>query len=73
MYGNVCNKYRKLNKTKMSYLWEKIGLSIIYNKRGHEYEQRFNEEKLTEILKIFGVINKIDERQKIYNHIRKKT
>ena len=73
MFANVCNKYRKFKKTKIYYLWETIGLSIIYSKCGHEYEQISQEEKLTEIWKISGLINNIDESQKIYNHVRKIT
>ena len=46
------NKYRKSKKTKISYILKKtLSLSIVYSKRGHEYERIFKEEESTEILK----------------------
>ena len=42
MYCNVCNKYRKSKKPKISYILKKVSsLSIVYNKCGHEYEKIF--------------------------------
>ena len=47
MYFNVCNKYRKFKKTKIS-----LSLSIIiYSKYGHGYGKIFKEEESIEILK----------------------
>ena len=44
MYCNVCNKYRKSKKTKVSYTFKKtLSLSIVYSKCGHEYEKIFKE------------------------------
>ena len=38
MYCNVCNKYRKSKKTKLSYIFKKtLSLSSIYMNCGHEY------------------------------------
>ena len=69
MYCNVCNKYRKLKKTKISFILKKtLSLSIVDSKCGHEYEKIFKEEELIEILKILGLINNIEEYQKICNH-----
>ena len=70
MYCNVCNKYRKSKKIKISYIFKKIlSLSIVYSKCGHEYEKIFKEEESVEILKILGLINNIEEYQKTYNHV----
>ena len=70
MYCNVCNKYRKLKRTKISYIFKKIlTCSIVYSKCGHEYEKIFKEDESIEILKILGLIKNIAEHQKIYNHV----
>ena len=69
MYCNVCNKYRKFEKTKISYIFKKIlNTSIVYSKCGHEYKKMFKEEESIEIIKILGVINNTEEYQKIYNN-----
>ena len=69
MYCNVCNKYRKSKKT-MSYIFKKaLSLSIVCSKCGHKYENIFKEEESIEILKILGVIDNIDEYQKICNPV----
>ena len=50
-----------------------LSYSIVYSKRGHEYEKKiFKEEKSIEILEILGLINNIAEYQKIYNHAWRK-
>ena len=54
--------YRILKKKTLS-------LSIVYSKCGHEYEKIFKEEESTEILKILGLIDNIEEYQKIYNYV----
>ena len=60
MYCNVCNKYRKFKKAKISYIFKKtLSLSIVYSKCGHEYEKIFKEEESIEILKILGLIENI--------------
>ena len=46
-----------------------LNLSVVYSKCGHEYEKIFQEEGSIEILKIPGLINNIEEYQKIYNHV----
>ena len=39
MYGNVCNKHRKLENAKISCIFQKtLSISIVYRKCGHEYE-----------------------------------
>ena len=63
MYFNVCNKHRKFKKAKASYIFKKASsLSIVYNKCG----KIFKEEESIEIFKFFGLINNIEEYQKIY-------
>ena len=58
-----------LKKNKTSYISKKTwSLSIVYSKFGHEYEKILKEEESIEILKIIGLINKIEKYQKIYNH-----
>ena len=70
MYCNVCNKYRRFKKTKISYIFKNtLSLSIVYSKCGHEYDKIFKEEKSIEILIILGLINNIEEYQKIHNHV----
>ena len=68
MYCNVSNKYRKYKKTGISYIFKKtLSLSVVYSKCGHEYEKIFKEEESIEMLKVLGLINIIEEYQKIYN------
>ena len=51
---NVCNKNRKLNKTKLSNIFKKtFSLSIVYIECAPEYEKKIKEEESTEILKLF--------------------
>ena len=68
MYCRVCHKYRKIKKTKVSYIFKKICLSIVYSKCCHEYKKILKEEKSIEILKILDLINNKEGYQKIYNH-----
>ena len=64
MHCNECNKYRKYKKSKISYIFKKtLSLSIVY-KCGHGYKKIFKEEEYTEILKILGLVNNIEEYQK---------
>ena len=51
----ICEKYRKFEKPKISYLLEKtLVLSIICSKNKSEDEKLFKGEKSIEILKILG-------------------
>ena len=69
LYCVICSKYRKFEKPKISYLLEKtLVLSIICSKCKNEDEKIFKEEESIEILKILGLINNIEEYQKVYNH-----
>ena len=69
----IFGKYRKFEKPKISYLLEKtLVLSIICSKCKNEDEKIFKEEESIEILKILGLINNIEEYQKIYNHVWRK-
>ena len=62
----ICSKYRKLEKLKISYLLEKRFLSILLSKSKNEDEKIYKqEESVNEILKILGLINDIEEYQKI--------
>ena len=66
LYCVICGKYRKFEKPKISYLLEKtLVLSIICSKCKNEDEKIFKEEESIEILKILGLINSIEEYQKI--------
>ena len=64
-------KYRKFKKTKISYISKKktLSLSIVYSKCSHEYEKIFKEKESIEIFKIIGLVNNIEEYEKIYNHV----
>ena len=42
------------------------------SKCDHEHEKIFKEEESIEILKILGLINNIEEYQKMYNHAWRK-
>ena len=69
MYCSVSNKYRTFNKAKISHIFKKtLSLSIVYSKCGNQYEKIFKEEESIETLKILGLINNIEEYQKIYNN-----
>ena len=57
LYRVICNKYRKLEILKISYLLDKtLALSIICSKCKNEDEKMFKEESI-EILKIHGLTN----------------
>ena len=73
MYCDICNKYRKARKTKMYIFKKALSLFIVYSKCGHECEKIFKEEGSIQTLKILGLINNIEEHEKIYNHCLKKT
>ena len=64
----LSSKLKYLNIKVHIFFNKKLILSIDYSKCGHEYEKIFKEEGSVEILKILGLINNIDEYQKIYNH-----
>ena len=65
LYCVICGKYRKFGKAKISYLLENtLVLSIIYSKCKNEYKKIFKEESI-EILKILGLIDNIEDYQKI--------
>ena len=60
IYWVICRKYRKFEKPKISYLLQKtLVLSIICNKCKNEDEKIFLEKDSTEILKLFGLIEKV--------------
>ena len=60
LYCIICSKYRKFEKSKISYLLEKtLVLSIICSKCKNEDEKIFKEEESIEILKILGLIENI--------------
>ena len=71
MSCNIWNKCTKFKKLKYHTFKKKNNLSIVYSKCCHEYEKTFKE-KSTEILKILGLINNIEENQKIHNHAWRK-
>ena len=56
-YCVICGKYRKFEKPKISYLFEKtLVLYIICSTCKHEDEKLFKEEESIEILNILGLI-----------------
>ena len=59
------------NSKKLKYhIFKKtLSFSIVYNKCGCEYQTKFKGEESIGILKILGLINSIEEYQKIYYHI----
>ena len=60
LYCIICGKYRKFEKSKISYLLEKIlVLSIICRKCKNGDEKILKEEESIEILKIIGLIENI--------------
>ena len=60
LYCIISGKYRKFEKSKMSYLLEKIlVLSIICSKCKNGDEKILKEEESIEILKIIGLIENI--------------
>ena len=59
-YCIICGKYRKFEKSKISYLLEKsLVLSIICSKCKNEHEEIFKKEDSIEILKILDLIENI--------------
>ena len=64
IFGVKYNKYRKIKNSEVSYIIGKtLVLSIICDKCGSNDENIFNEKESTEILKIIGFINSIEENQ----------
>ena len=62
MYCVICSKYRKFEKSKLSYLLQKtLVLSIIHSKCKNEDEKILKEEESIKIVKILSVINNIEE------------
>ena len=60
IYCVICCKYRKFEKSKISYLLETtLILSIICSKCKNEDEKLFKEEESTEILEVLGLIENI--------------
>ena len=56
----LCGKYRKFEKPKISYLFEKtLVLSVICSKCENKDEKLFKEKPSIEILKILGLIQNI--------------
>ena len=55
-----------LKKLKHQIFFKKtLSLSIVYSKCGHEYKEIFKEKELMKIMKILGLINNIEDYQKI--------
>ena len=54
-----------VNKKYIIYFQKTLSLSIVYSKCGDEYEKKFKQEESIEILKILGLINNIEDYQKI--------
>ena len=72
IYFIRCKKYKEIKKPKISYICYKtlfLPSTSIYSKFGSEGEQIFMEIESIVILKIIGLINNIDEYQKIYNNV----
>ena len=56
-------------KLKCQIFFKKHSLSIAYSNCSHAYEKKkIKEEESIELLKILGLINNIEEYQKIHNH-----
>ena len=63
---NVCNKYRKSKRPKVSHIFKKpLDLPIVYSKCGHEYKKIFNKKESIEILKNLGLNTNTEEYRKI--------
>ena len=72
VYFIRCKKYKEIKNPKISYICYKtlcLSSTSIYNKFGSEDEQILMEVESIVILKILGLINNIDEYQKIYNNV----
>ena len=60
IHSVICGKYRKFEKSKISYLLEKtLVISIFCSKCKNEEEKVFKEEDSIEILKFLGLIENI--------------
>ena len=66
LYCVNCSRYRKFGKPKTSYLLEKtLVLSVICSKIFKWRHKIFKEEESLETLKMLGLINNIEDYQKI--------
>ena len=62
-----CGKYKKFKSPKILYILEKtLVLSFICSKSGNKDEKIFKKEESIGILKILGLINNIEQFQKIW-------
>ena len=59
LYCIICGKCRTFKKTKISYIFKKTVLSIIWCKCKNEDEKLFKEEESIEIFRILGLITNI--------------
>ena len=63
-------KPKNFVKPKISYIcYKTLILSSICNRCGSKDEQMFKQKESIDISKILGLINDIEEYQKIYNHV----
>ena len=70
MYCNFFKKWRKVLKTKISYIFLKKQVFLLFTVNVvKNIKKIFKEEELFEILKILGLIDNIEGYQKIYNHV----
>ena len=61
IYFIKCNKYRKFENSKISYVfYAKLVLSITFDKCGSNDENIFEEEESFRILKVIGLINNMN-------------
>ena len=68
IYPIKCSKYRKFINPKISYIFDKtLLLSVICGICDSEGEELFEEKKLIEILKIFGLIKILRSPRCTYN------
>ena len=56
LYCLICGRCRKFKNPKISYIFGKTLVSVIFSKCKNEDEKIFKEEKPIEILKILGLI-----------------
>ena len=62
IYCVVCGKYKKFKNPKTLYILEKTSvLFLIWSTFNSKYEKIFKEEESTEILKIIGLINNVEQ------------
>ena len=72
VYCTICDKYRKFKNLKISNIFKKHQVFLLFAVNVAMNIKIFKEQESIEILRLLGLITDREEYQKIYNHDRRK-